>query len=286
MTPILGAIIAAAMSGAFSSAGTIMQNKYNSPVSQRRRLRKAGLPLAYMYEGKVNQQSDVPKLSLDPTLGASAQQSLDLRRDLGFAGLDLKDKLAQQGFGMQQKGFDLQKYLGDLRADISREGLGIQKSLMNARIPLIQSQTNFQELVNELKAGERDWLMSLVGSPGIGTTLDNNQTLLLNLEKKTKKARAWFEKNQAEISDITRQLEDKAFKEGVSYEMRQTELAKAKQQIINLVSQDKLLNQLWSIRDMERIINEEFEKGLDSMPDWLKTMYSIAIKLLKPTSTR
>jgi len=46
------------------------------------------------------------------------------------------------------------------------------------------------------------------------------------------------------------------------------------------------MNQLWSIRDMERIINEEFEKGLDSMPDWLKTMYAIAMKLFKPSSTR
>lgn len=286
MGPILGAIIAAAASGLFSAGGTIMQNAYNSPRSQRRRLRKAGLPLAYMYEGRVNQQSDVPKLSIDPTLGASSQEALELKKALGYDTLNLKKEIADKSFGMQQKGFDLQKYMADLRAQISREGLGIQKSIADVRIPQIKAQTDYQSLINELKKSERDWLMSLVAPGDSDNPLDTNQTLLLNLEKKTKQARAWFESNQAKLSDITRQLEQKAFREGISYEMKKQELAKVKQQIINLVSQDKLMNQLWSIRDMERIINEEFEKGLDSMPDWLKTMYAIAMKLFKPTSTR
>jgi len=286
MTPILGAIIAAAMSGAFSSAGTIMQNKYNSPASQRRRLRKAGLPLAYMYEGKVNQQSDVPKMSLDPTLGASSQQSLDLKRDLGYAGLDLRKELGYQGFNMQQKGFDLQKYIADLRADISKEGLGIQKKLADARIPQIQAQTDFQTMVNELKSDEKEWLQSLVG-PGLSKNpLETNQTFLLNLDRKMKLNRSFMEKNQKQLSDITLSLEQKAFKNGISYQMKVEELKLAKQKVLNLVSQDELLKQLWSIRDMERIINEEFEKGIENMPDWVKTLFSIGMKLFKPAGTR
>lgn len=77
MGPILGALIAAGISGLFSTGATIAANKYNSPKSQLRRLRKAGLPLAFMYQGRVNTQSDVPKLSIDPTLGTTQQRNLE-----------------------------------------------------------------------------------------------------------------------------------------------------------------------------------------------------------------
>ena len=77
MGPILGSLIASALSGIFGIGATAAANKYNSPKSQLKRLRKAGLPLAFMYQGRVNQQSDVPKLSIDPTLGTTQQKNLE-----------------------------------------------------------------------------------------------------------------------------------------------------------------------------------------------------------------
>jgi len=77
MGPVLGAIIAGAISAIFSSGATIAQNKYNSPKSQLRRLRKAGLPLAFMYQGRVNQQTSTPQLSIDSTLGTTQQKNLE-----------------------------------------------------------------------------------------------------------------------------------------------------------------------------------------------------------------
>lgn len=64
-----GTLLATALKAMFDIGSTIAANKYNSPVSQLRRLRKAGLPMAYMYQGKVATQSEVPKLSIDPSLG-------------------------------------------------------------------------------------------------------------------------------------------------------------------------------------------------------------------------
>jgi len=77
MGPIVGALIAAGLSAIFNTGSTIAANKYNSPKSQLKRLRKAGLPLAFMYQGRVNTQSDVPKLSIDPTLGTTQQRNLE-----------------------------------------------------------------------------------------------------------------------------------------------------------------------------------------------------------------
>lgn len=71
-----GTLLAAALKGIFDIGSTIAQNKYNSPRAQRNRLRKAGLPLAYMYKGNVATQSQAPTLSIDPTLGTAQAQSL------------------------------------------------------------------------------------------------------------------------------------------------------------------------------------------------------------------
>jgi len=82
MPPVIGALVAAGLGGLFSSLQTVFANKYNSPKSQLKRLRKAGLPLAYMYKGNINQQSDVPKLSIDPDLGTSKQINLEQQKTL------------------------------------------------------------------------------------------------------------------------------------------------------------------------------------------------------------
>jgi len=64
-----GTLLSSAIKALFNIGGTITQNQYNSPQAQIRRLRKAGLPLSYMYQGKVATQSETPKLDLEPTLG-------------------------------------------------------------------------------------------------------------------------------------------------------------------------------------------------------------------------
>lgn len=79
---VLGALLSSALGGIFNIGATIATNQYNSPSAQLRRLRKAGLPMSYMYAGRVNTQSDVPKLSIDPTLGVAQQEQLDNQKRL------------------------------------------------------------------------------------------------------------------------------------------------------------------------------------------------------------
>lgn len=80
LSQIAGSLIASALQAIFGIGATVAQNQYNTPKAQRDRLRKAGLPLAYMYQGKVMGQSEVPKLSIDPTLGAAQQNTYNLEK--------------------------------------------------------------------------------------------------------------------------------------------------------------------------------------------------------------
>lgn len=109
-----GTLLASALQGIFGIGSTIAANKYNSPLAMKRRLREAGLPLSYMYQGKVATQSDVPKLSIDPTLGTAQQANLTQEQPLVDAkvsetksrtkGQDLKNEV-QQGINQWLKQF-------------------------------------------------------------------------------------------------------------------------------------------------------------------------------------
>jgi len=88
--PIGGSLLASALQAIFGIGSTIAANKFNSPRAQRNRLKKAGLPLAYMYQGKVLGQSDVPKLSIDPTLGVTQQRKLEQDQPLVDANVKMK----------------------------------------------------------------------------------------------------------------------------------------------------------------------------------------------------
>lgn len=83
--PIGGALLAAAIQAIFGIGGTLAQNAYNSPRAMKRRLRAAGLPLAYMYKGNVSAQGDIPKLSIDPTLGVAPKLQLTTQKRLADA---------------------------------------------------------------------------------------------------------------------------------------------------------------------------------------------------------
>lgn len=64
-----GTLLATGLKALFDIFSTKGANQYNSPSAQLNRLRKAGLPLSYMYQGRVNQQTTVPQLSIEPHLG-------------------------------------------------------------------------------------------------------------------------------------------------------------------------------------------------------------------------
>lgn len=68
-----GTLLASALQAIFGIGSQMAANTYNSPAAMKRRLRKAGLPLAYMYRGNVATQNQVPQLSIDPHLGTLAK---------------------------------------------------------------------------------------------------------------------------------------------------------------------------------------------------------------------
>lgn len=68
-----GTLLASALQAIFGIGSTMAQNKFNSPKAMKRRLREAGLPLAYMYKGNVATQNQAPQLSIDPHLGTLAK---------------------------------------------------------------------------------------------------------------------------------------------------------------------------------------------------------------------
>lgn len=215
-----------------------MQNAFNSPRAQLRRLRKAGLPLAYMYGGNVATQSEVPRLSLDNDLGASEQQNLNLQREL-----------------------------------------------QNAQIPKIISEKEFQDLMNEIKGGEAEWLKMLVGEVPPGG-VDTNQQFLLNLNKQAQLTKSWITDNSRQLQELNLEAAKKLFGEDVPNEIKRKELTKLKQQITNLISQNDLMKQLHDIRTVEETVNAEFTEALNGMDDWGKAWFSVLMKLFKPNSTR
>lgn len=89
-----GTLLATALKGLFDTGSTLFQNKYNSPVAMLRRVRRAGLPMSYMYQGKVAQQTQSPQLSIDSHFGTLARdQSEKLKSDT--AGRDIQNKVDQ-----------------------------------------------------------------------------------------------------------------------------------------------------------------------------------------------
>lgn len=75
MSLILAALAASALSGIFGGVAKARQNRFNNPTQQLKRLRKAGLPLSYMYGGKVATQNSSQELEIDPYLGQSEEIS-------------------------------------------------------------------------------------------------------------------------------------------------------------------------------------------------------------------
>jgi len=97
-----GTLLASALQAIFGIGSTMAQNKYNSPEAMKRRVAKAGLPLAYMYQGKVATQQQAPQLSIDPHLGTLAEkQGSKLAADT--LGKGIENKVAQGELDWLQK---------------------------------------------------------------------------------------------------------------------------------------------------------------------------------------
>jgi len=222
----LGTLAAAAFKGIWDIGATVFANKYNSPAAQRRRLRKAGLPLAFMYQGRVNTQSDVPRLSIDPTLG-----------------------------------------------QVQKLGLSQQNEVNQANIKKIGAEVAGIVQENLKKKGELDWL---VKKDDFGET---NQVKLLEIDKSRKEAERFIAEHQRELKQIAVWVENNLFDEDIQIEERKIGLQKVRQQIINLLSQDSLLRQMYDIRKIEQVVNSLIGENLEDGPAWATAIYAMLIKL-------
>lgn len=228
MDPILASIIAAAASGIFGTGQTIAANKYNSPRSQLRRLRKAGLPLAFMYQGRVNQQSDVPKLSIDPDLGSVEKEQLGIQR-------------------------------GQLS----------ETQRMNTQeIENLKEQLEKYQMENEEAAGRLKWLKETYPDyQNTGKPERTNQELLLDMDKSIKDSEDWYKRNQARISEIIAVTEEDFHEENGQLKLKQESLNKIVNQVALLASQDRLLGQLYNIRELEEILTKALSDNMEDETD-------------------
>lgn len=283
LDPVTGTLLATAFGSIWNSFAVGRANRYNSPRQQLRRLREAGLPLAYMYEGNVGQQSEVPRLSIDPDLGAAESAGLKLER----SAQDLQAKYQNAQITKMIQEIEISKDLTEAQkqkmiAEIEKMKADIQlrKEYQEAQIPAIQEDIKYQQILNEIKSGERDWLMSLATVPQ--GTLDNNQVVALNLQQQEKLTNSFIARHKERIAEIAANVEDVMYKEGVTQGQRRAMLKKANQELINLMSQDSLLKQMYDIRGIEQVVNQSILDSVNTMPDWLKATWGILMKIFGP----
>lgn len=200
-----GTLLATALKGLFDIGSTIAQNRYNSPVAMLRRVRKAGLPMAYMYQGKVSQQTQSPQLSIDPHFGTVAKEEAQLK------------------------------------------------------------DTQQEDLAQEIQA------------KNLPSGIENEDGTELSNRAATKKAEAFIKHYEGQLKKIEYEVENTAFKEGVSQQLKREALNKAKQQIQNLLQQAGLMEQLKNIRGFEEKLNQSLTQDLESMDEWVSSLLKIIL---------
>jgi len=105
----------------------------------------------------------------------------------------------------------------------------------------------------------------------------NVRNTLLRSEARKKDAEAFISKYESDLKKIERDVEQKAFSEGTTQEMKRQALEKAKQQIKNLLAQEGLMAQLSKIRGFEEKLNQSLTENLDSMPDWISAVLKMIL---------
>lgn len=225
MDPILGAILSAAFGGIFSSAQTMAANKYNSPKSQLRRLREAGLPQAFLYSGRVNTQSDVPSLSIDPDLGSVERENIG----------------------------------------ISKGQLGQTTRMNDEEIKKIAEEIRKLSMGNDITKGILQW--NKEGSMNEVGDYRNNQQMMLDAELSIKKTQDYLQENALKLSNMLNDVEQEWFAKRGPIQLKEAELNVIVQRFANLLSQDKLLGQMYNIRKIEEVLNNAIGTNIGSKSD-------------------
>jgi len=239
MGPVIGALAAAAFKGIFDILNVNAQNKYNSPLGQLKRLRKAGLPLAYMYQGKINQQSTSPTLSIDPDLGVTEQKQLGNQTRLTDEQINkLKAETENLGFDKDLKWYEREreraKFNWNQETDLLEKGKGVlqyrtkQEQEFDANLGIKKADQFIAENTGELKS------------------------IAVNIAKATQQ------------TDIN---------------IRKQEYQKIRKQIVQLIAQSKILGQLYNIRELEETVNKSFSDNLENQEDWQVNLYKMFMTL-------
>lgn len=176
-----GTLLAAALKAMFDIGGTVTQNQYNAPKAQLKRLRKAGLPLSYMYQGKVAGQSQAPSLSIEPTLGtlprkqgfkldAETQEQLNetQAKDM-LSGIELTDEKGNKFEASNRLTQEYAKsFINKYESQLKKIELDVESQAFAEGIPLQQKREALQKAAQQVKnllaqAGLMDQLQKIRG---------------------------------------------------------------------------------------------------------------------------
>jgi len=235
-----GTLLSTILSTLFGIGSTVAQNQYNSPAAQLKRLRKAGLPLSYMYQGRVNQQSQAPQMSIDPSLGQVQK-----------IGLHQQDEMNKKN---------------------------IQR--IHQEIAASKESTRGKWLENEKSLNELDWQNEVkfykdkkTGAVTPRTNLERSKDLGLA----TAKANKFILENTGNIKAIALRIAKAT--EITDIAMKRKELEKIGAMIKNMAAQNKLMVQLHGIRGIDEQVNETISKMLENTGDGGTLFYTLIAKL-------
>jgi len=234
-----GTLLSTILSTLFGIGSTVAQNQYNSPAAQLKRLRKAGLPLSYMYQGRVNQQSQAPQMSIDPSLGQVQK-----------IGLHQQDEINKKN---------------------------IQR--IHQQIAASKETTRGKWLENQSKAGELSWQNEVKNYKGADGVIipRTNQERSFDLKMATAKANKFILENTGSIKAIA--LDIARATKITDIAIRRKELEKIGAAIKNLAAQNKLMVQLHGIRGIDEQVNETISKMLENTGDGGTLFYTLIAKL-------
>lgn len=235
----LSSLIASLANALFGTGATIAQNQYNSPISQLRRLRKAGLPQAYMYQGKVNQQSSVPQLSLEPTLGQAKKLELHQQNEMNQANIK---KIVEEILEIKEE-IDLKKKEGT-RRNIENERN--QRKLDWEKDLDIDDKYPYRELPNDMR--------------------------LRDIDLATKKSQQFISQNEGKLRSIMAQVEDDLFGENVQANTKRRALELLSSRITQLAAQAGLLTQMKEMRDFQTGLNKTMFENMENKGELAQTI--------------
>jgi len=160
-----GTLLAAALKALFDIGGIATQNQYNAPKAQLKRLRKAGLPLSYMYKGNVSEQSQSPQLSIEPTLGtlpkkqgrkltidANEQQYETDAQNALDPTLITDSRSGEKGYNTyRQNRVAAESFIKQYERDLKKIELDVENNAFAKGIPQAQKQAALEKAQQQVK---------------------------------------------------------------------------------------------------------------------------------------